>query len=174
MGEACKLMQEVQHGGGAKADAGGAAGGRRGRARMAPACAALGPASVVLGPRLRRAWVALTQTHACTHARTHALTHTRAHACTHIRAHTRMRTHTHACTHTRTPNAISHAPLPLQACERCPKSEDVWLEGSRLYAKQNRENAKAVLARGVSQVRACVHVYVRVCLCTRACVCICG
>ena len=43
-------------------------------------------------------------------------------------------------------------PLPPQACERCPKSEDVWLEASRMYAKQSRDNAKAVLARGVAQV----------------------
>lgn len=57
----------------------------------------------------------------------------------------------------------------LQACERCPKSEDVWLETSRVYAKQSRDNGKAVLARGVAQV--CidspspdVHVHLSVCL----------
>lgn len=65
-----------------------------------------------------------------------------------------------SCTPTRLACAPEHPHPPrvplaaLQACERCPKSEDVWLEGSRLYAKQNRENAKAVLARGVSQVSA--------------------
>lgn len=32
----------------------------------------------------------------------------------------------------------------------------MWLEASRLYSKQNKENAKAVLARGVSQVRRCL------------------
>ncbi|KAF5841064.1 PRP1 splicing factor, N-terminal-domain-containing protein [Dunaliella salina] len=49
-------------------------------------------------------------------------------------------------------NMVEARKLMQEACERCPKSEDVWLEGSRLYAKQNRENAKAVLARGVSQI----------------------
>ena len=39
-----------------------------------------------------------------------------------------------------------------QACEKCPKSEDVWMEASRIYAKQSRESAKAVLARGVAQI----------------------
>jgi len=42
--------------------------------------------------------------------------------------------------------------LLQEACERCPKSEDVWLETSRMYAKQSRDNGKAVLARGVSQI----------------------
>jgi hypothetical protein len=46
-----------------------------------------------------------------------------------------------------------HPFVAVQACERCPKSEDVWLEASRMYAKQSRDNAKAVLARGVAQVR---------------------
>lgn len=28
----------------------------------------------------------------------------------------------------------------------------MWLEASRIYSKQSRENAKAVLARGVAQI----------------------
>jgi hypothetical protein len=28
----------------------------------------------------------------------------------------------------------------------------VWMEASRIYAKQSRESAKAVLARGVAQI----------------------
>jgi len=42
--------------------------------------------------------------------------------------------------------------LLQEACEHCPKSEDVWLEASRVHSKQSRDNAKAVLARGVAQI----------------------
>ncbi|GAX76424.1 hypothetical protein CEUSTIGMA_g3869.t1 [Chlamydomonas eustigma] len=42
--------------------------------------------------------------------------------------------------------------LLTEACERCPRSEDVWMEASRIYAKQSKESAKAVLARGVAQI----------------------
>ncbi|GFH06286.1 TPR_REGION domain-containing protein [Haematococcus lacustris] len=49
-------------------------------------------------------------------------------------------------------NFLEARKMLQEACERCPKSEDVWLEASRMYAKQSRENAKAVLARGVGQI----------------------
>lgn len=39
--------------------------------------------------------------------------------------------------------------LIQQGVEKCPTSEDVWLECSRL---QTPENAKAVLARGVAAI----------------------
>ena len=32
---------------------------------------------------------------------------------------------------------------PSQACEKCPKSEDVWMEASRIYAKQVRFSTPA-------------------------------
>lgn len=49
-------------------------------------------------------------------------------------------------------NLVEARRLLTEACEKCPKSEDVWIEASRVYAKQSRENAKAVLARGVAQI----------------------
>lgn len=42
--------------------------------------------------------------------------------------------------------------LLTEACDKCPKSEDVWIEASRIYLKQSRANAQAVLARGVAQI----------------------
>jgi pre-mRNA-processing factor 6 len=48
--------------------------------------------------------------------------------------------------------------LIQQGVERCPTSEDVWLECSRL---QTPENAKAVLARGVAALPNSVKLWVQ-------------
>eukprot|EP00854_Cymbomonas_tetramitiformis_P014314 gene14314-16926_t len=45
-----------------------------------------------------------------------------------------------------------------QGCEKCTKSEDVWLEAVRL---QTPENAKAVLARGVSEIPTSVKLWLQ-------------
>lgn len=47
-----------------------------------------------------------------------------------------------------------------QGCEKCTKSEDVWLEAVRL---QTPENAKAVLARGVSEIPTSVKLWLQAC-----------
>jgi len=45
-----------------------------------------------------------------------------------------------------------------KGCEKCPKSEDVWLEAVRL---QTPENAKAVLARGVQEIPTSVKLWMQ-------------
>ncbi|KAJ1020082.1 hypothetical protein NDA16_004362 [Ustilago loliicola] len=45
-----------------------------------------------------------------------------------------------------------------QGCEHCPKSEDIWLEASRLNTK---ENAKVILARSIQYVSQSVNIWLK-------------
>lgn len=48
--------------------------------------------------------------------------------------------------------------LIMKGCEQCPKSEDVWLEATRLMPA---DQARGVVAMAVRQLPQCVRIYVK-------------
>ncbi|KAL0958321.1 hypothetical protein HGRIS_000466 [Hohenbuehelia grisea] len=61
-----------------------------------------------------------------------------------------------ACLEEHAGRMVAARKLIMQGCEKCPKSEDVWLEAARLH---NNDDAKVILANAVQHVGQSVKIW---------------